>query len=132
MTEDNKSSIISNDECECDISTVESKNEDVNNMTPLIKACLNNNINEVVSLIKNGEATLCMSINDFFDDEKKQKNEKNIHQENNILDKIGMIPVSESVLANLVKKSVAEIKSELVVLELQGLIRKQDGGYVLN
>ncbi|MBR5904215.1 MAG: DNA-processing protein DprA [Alphaproteobacteria bacterium] len=84
------------------------------------------------SLIKNGEATLCMSINDFFDDEKKQKNEKNIHQENNILDKIGMIPVSESVLANLVKKSVAEIKSELVVLELQGLIRKQDGGYVLN
>lgn len=84
------------------------------------------------SLIKNGEATLCMSINDFFDDDKKKKNEKNIHQENEILDKIGMIPVSESVLANLVKKSVAEIKTELVVLELQGLIRKQDGGYVLN
>jgi len=84
------------------------------------------------TLIKNGEATLCMSINDFFDDKKIQKNKKNIHQENEILDKIGMIPVSESVLANLVKKSVAEIKSELVVLELQGLIRKQDGGYVLN
>jgi DNA processing protein len=84
------------------------------------------------SLIKNGEATLCMSINDFFDDDKKKKNEKNIHQENEILDKIGMIPVSESVLANLVKKSIAEIKTELVVLELQGLIRKQDGGYVLN
>ena len=43
-----------------------------------------------------------------------------------------MIPVSESVLANLVKKTVPEIKSDLVVLELQGLIRKQDGGYVLN
>ena len=40
--------------------------------------------------------------------------------------------MSESVLANLVKKSVSEIKSELVILELQGLIRKQDGGYVLN
>ena len=51
---------------------------------------------------------------------------------NDILDKLGMIPVSESVLANLVKKTVAEIKSDLVVLELQGLIRKQDGGYVLN
>ena len=46
------------------------------------------------------------------------------------IDKIGTIPVSESVLAEVVKKSVAEIKSELVVLELQGLIRKQDGGYV--
>ena len=41
-----------------------------------------------------------------------------------------MIPVSESVLAELVKKSVSEIKSELVVLELQGLVRKVDGGYV--
>ena len=43
-----------------------------------------------------------------------------------------MIPVSESVLANLVKKTVSEIKADLVVLELQGLVRKQDGGYVLN
>ena len=43
-----------------------------------------------------------------------------------------MIPVSESVLANIVKKTVSEIKADLVILELQGLIRKQDGGYVLN
>lgn len=84
------------------------------------------------SLIKSGVATLCMSINDFFDDEKVSTKKKNDTYQNDILDKLGMIPVSESVLANLVKKSVAEIKADLVVLELQGLIRKQDGGYVLN
>ena len=83
-------------------------------------------------LIKEGMATLCMSINDFFDDDKTKNNEKNHVYKNDILDKLGMIPVSESVLANLVKKSVSEIKADLVVLELQGLIRKQDGGYVLN
>jgi DeoR/GlpR family transcriptional regulator of sugar metabolism len=33
-------------------------------------------------------------------------------------------------LAQLVKKSVSEIRADLVVLELQGLIRKVDGGYV--
>ena len=84
------------------------------------------------SLIKNGSATLCMSINDFFDDEKDKKHKKNYTGENDVLDKIGMIPVSESVLANIVKKTVPEIKADLVMLELQGLIRKQDGGYVLN
>ena len=72
-----------------------------------------------------------MSSKDFFDD-KNEKNKKNIKPENEILDKLGMIPVSESVLANLVKKTVSEIKADLVVLEIQGLIRKQDGGYVLN
>ena len=82
-------------------------------------------------LIKTGVATLCMSVNDFFDDKVSVK-KKNPKCENELLDKIGMIPVSESVLANLVKKSVSEIKADLVVLELQGLIRKQDGGYVLN
>ena len=84
------------------------------------------------SLIKKGVATMCTSVKDFFGDTKEVKSKKNNNQENEILDKLGMIPVSESVLANLVKKSVSEIKSELVVLELQGLIRKQDGGYVLN
>lgn len=84
------------------------------------------------SLIKNGSATLCMSVKDFFDDENVKKNKKNYSYGNEILDKLGMIPVSESVLANIVKKSVSEIKADLVVLELQGLIRKQDGGYVLN
>ena len=84
------------------------------------------------SLIRNGVATMCLSAKDFFADTTEIKNEKNQKQENEILDKLGMIPVSESVLANLVKKTVSEIKSELVVLELQGLIRKQDGGYDLN
>ena len=83
------------------------------------------------SLIKSGNAILCMSKNDFFDDVNKN-NKKNNKPENDILDKLGMIPVSESVLANLVKKTVSEIKADLIVLELQGLIRKQDGGYVLN
>ncbi len=83
------------------------------------------------SLIRNGLATLCISSKDFFDD-KVVVNEKNFTPQNDILDKLGMIPVSESVLANLVKKTVSEIKTDLVMLELQGLIRKQDGGYVLN
>ena len=43
---------------------------------------------------------------------------------------LGTVPVSESVLTELAKKTVSEIKSELVVLELQGLVRKVDGGYV--
>lgn len=84
------------------------------------------------SLIKSGNAKMCTSSKDFFADTKQVKNKKNLNQGNEILDKLGMIPVSESVLANLVKKTVPEIKSDLVVLELQGLIRKQDGGYVLN
>jgi len=83
------------------------------------------------SLIKSGNAIMCTSSKDFFADVKDVKNKKNMNQENEILDKLGMIPVSESVLANLVKKTVSEIKADLVVLELQGLIRKQDGGYVL-
>jgi len=84
------------------------------------------------SLIKNGVATLCMSSKDFFDDEKEENNKKNCAVENDLLDKIGMIPVSETVLARLVKKTVPEIKADLVMLELQGLIRKIDSGYVLN
>lgn len=84
------------------------------------------------SLIKSGNAKMCTSSKDFFADTKQVKNKKNLNTGNEILDKLGMIPVSESVLANLVKKTVPEIKSDLVVLELQGLIRKQDGGYVLN
>ena len=38
--------------------------------------------------------------------------------------------MSESVLAEIVKKSISEIKTDLVVMELQGLVRKVDGGYV--
>lgn len=85
-------------------------------------------------LIKERKATLCEGINDFFDDgEKIIKNEKQKTKcENEVLDKIGIIPVSESVLTQLVKKSVSEIKQELVALELGGQIRKTDSGYVKN
>ena len=83
------------------------------------------------SLIRDGQAHLCMGVTDFFGaDKKQQKISKKVDAENNLIDALGMIPVSESVLAEVVKKSVSEIKSELVVLELQGLVRKVDGGYV--
>ena len=86
------------------------------------------------SLIRSGDAKLCIGVQDFFCDDKKEKNnEKNLIQndsENTLIDNLGNIPVSESVLAEIVKKSVSEIKSELVVLELQGFVRKVDGGYV--
>lgn len=86
------------------------------------------------SLIRSGDAKLCMGIDDFVKLEKKQtKNEENfekLKRENNLLDVLGTNPVSESVLADVVKKSISEIKRDLVVLELQGLIQKVDGGYV--
>ena len=86
------------------------------------------------SLIRSGDAKLCVGIQDFFADAQKEKiktkNQKKNDSENSVFDKIGSVPVSESVLTELVKKSVSEIKSELVVLELQGLVRKVDGGYV--
>ncbi len=88
------------------------------------------------SLIRNGQAKLCLGLQDFFQiDEKKSNQEKIIKKsdsEFNLIDALGTIPVSESVLTGVVKKSISEIKSELVVLELQGLVRKVDGGYVRN
>ncbi|MCR4917880.1 MAG: DNA-processing protein DprA [Alphaproteobacteria bacterium] len=83
------------------------------------------------SLIRSGAAILCQGVEDFFVKNKKEKkDEKKSESENAILDKLGTIPLSESVLADIVEKSVSEIKRELVVLELQGLVRKQDDGYV--
>ena len=87
------------------------------------------------SLIANGDAKLCMGAGDFFDSDKKassktQKNDGATESENDILDKLGTIPVSESVLTQIVKKSVSEIKRDLVVLELRGIIKKVDGGYI--
>ena len=86
------------------------------------------------SLIANGVAKLCMGESDFFGDKKttKKSNEKNINSEseNDVLDKLGTIPLSESVLTQIVKKSVSEIKRDLVVLELRGAVKKVDGGYI--
>ena len=86
------------------------------------------------SLIKSGQAILCSGAQDFFQIDKKSSVKKNFvgknESENSILDKLGFVPVSESVLTEIVKKSISEIKSELVILEMQGLVRKIDGGYV--
>lgn len=86
------------------------------------------------SLIAQGLARLCGGAGDFFTDDEKMPNEKKVSEkmdaENILLDKLGMIPLSESVLAQIVKKNISEIKRDLVVLELQGLVRKVDGGYV--
>ncbi len=83
------------------------------------------------SLIRSGAAILCQGPQDFFDDDKiGATGVKKSESENSILDMIGTVPLSESVLADVVGKNIAEIKRELVVLELQGLIRKCDSGYV--
>lgn len=83
------------------------------------------------SLIKSGDAKLCIGAEDFFKKESiHKKNDKKIEKENSLLDALGTNPVSESVLAQVVKKTISEIKSELVVLELQGLVKKIDGGYI--
>lgn len=86
------------------------------------------------SLIKSGAAKLCDSANMFFHDDKNRcqnkKITKNSSDENSLLDLLGNVPVSESVLAQLAKKSISSIKRELVMFELQGLVRKTDNGYV--
>ncbi|MBE6457919.1 MAG: DNA-protecting protein DprA [Alphaproteobacteria bacterium] len=86
------------------------------------------------SLIRSGDAKLCMGADDFWKIQKnnpdQKKNSEKKESDFNLIDMIGTIPVSESVLTELAKKTISEIKSELVVLELQGLVRKIDGGYV--
>ncbi|MBP5485503.1 MAG: DNA-processing protein DprA [Alphaproteobacteria bacterium] len=83
------------------------------------------------SLIRSGQALLCQGVSDFFSNTKiKEKSLQKNESENEILNKIGTVPLSESVLAEIVGKSISEIKRELVILELQGLIEKQDNGYV--
>lgn len=84
-------------------------------------------------LIRDGLAVLCSSKNDFFEQQsvpKQIENQKCLFGENEIIDRLGIIPLSESVLAELVKKNIVEIKRDLVMLELQGKIKKLDGGYV--
>ncbi|MCL2017860.1 MAG: DNA-processing protein DprA [Alphaproteobacteria bacterium] len=79
-------------------------------------------------LIKDGRAEMCLGIDDFFESQKKDKKVQKI--ENEVLDKLGMTPVAESVLAELVKKNIADVRRELVMLELCGAVKKTDGGYV--
>ncbi|MDR3208548.1 MAG: DNA-protecting protein DprA [Rickettsiales bacterium] len=80
--------------------------------------------------IKEGLAKLCSGADDFFHDASGAgKNKKNL-PDSALADFIGSVPVSESVLTSLVKKNISEIMSELVSLELSGLIKKVNGGYV--
>jgi DNA processing protein len=85
-------------------------------------------------MIKQGRAILCEGIDDFFAAEPSADKSEIINRQSEIslLDLIGIIPMSESVLAELAKKSASEIKGRLVLLELQNFIRKVDGGYVRN
>ncbi len=81
------------------------------------------------SLIKSGLAKICTGADDFFTPKtQKMKNKKT--PENPILSALGINPLAESVLSEIVQKNVAEIKRELVILELQGYVRKVSGGYI--
>jgi len=87
------------------------------------------------SLIANAQAKLCSGVGNFFQTDNKllkksAPDKKNSESENILLDALGAIPVSESVLADVVKKSVSEIKRDLVILELRGSVQKVDGGYI--
>ncbi|MDR1361160.1 MAG: DNA-processing protein DprA [Rickettsiales bacterium] len=105
------------------------------------------------SLIASGAAKIVCGIGDFFpqqaptQDFQRRQSRREIYpaptsggrcvhraenNENALLDKLGIIPQSESVLAERVQKTIPEIKSQLVILELQGLARKTDSGYVKN
>ena len=82
-------------------------------------------------LIKSGNAILCAGAGDFFAGAEKIKTKnREKSAQNDVLDKLGNIPIAESVLAELVKKDMCEVKRELVLLELDGLVKKTDGGYV--
>ncbi|MCL2538631.1 MAG: DNA-processing protein DprA [Alphaproteobacteria bacterium] len=83
-------------------------------------------------LIKEGRATLCDGMGDFFEVTRQNKttNHKSEIINNDVLDKLGNIPMAESVLSELVKKSVAEVKRELVMLEIGGYIKNTGSGYV--
>ena len=78
------------------------------------------------SLIENGKAKLCNGVKTFFD--KKEDKKENLSSD--ILNALSSIPVSESVLTSILRKSISSIKSELVILETKGLVSKQNGGYV--
>jgi len=79
-------------------------------------------------LIKENKASMCTGADDFFESH-AIKSEKQIPN-CELLDRLGTIPIHESVLAELVKKSVSVVRRELVMLELGGRVRKTDNGYV--
>jgi DNA processing protein len=79
--------------------------------------------------IKDGSARLLGVFSDFFGAETPEKSpSKKI--ESGLLNFISSSPVSESVLTSLAKKNIQEVTSELIRLELLGLIKKTAGGYI--
>ncbi len=82
------------------------------------------------SLIKSGQATLCMGITDFFKKDTKI-NEKKIQVESNILELLSQKPLSESEISLILNKNVSDIKKELVILEINGSIIRVEGGFIL-
>jgi DNA processing protein len=81
--------------------------------------------------IQKGLAKLCMGSDDFFQTEENLRTKKETKYSNSdLLNLIGSVPVSESVLTVLAKKNISETMSDLVMLELNGFIKKTDTGYV--
>lgn len=85
-------------------------------------------------LIKENKATIITGIDDFFSNNKQNinNNKKLSTIEQKILDKLNTIPVSASVLTQIVNENISIIKQNLVSLELKGLIKQQAFGYVRN
>ena len=82
-------------------------------------------------LIQNGDAKLCAGASDFFGkDEKPVQESSPKYLENDLVDLLSNVPMSDSVLASLAKKSVDDVRRQLIVLELDGLARKTNAGYV--
>ncbi|MDR0319191.1 MAG: DNA-protecting protein DprA [Rickettsiales bacterium] len=91
-------------------------------------------------MIREGAASLCSGPDDFFpklefmcgiDNTKKADSGEKSELGNRILDLLGSIPLSESVIAEQTGKNIALIKKELVLLEISGLIEKTNGGFVI-
>jgi DNA processing protein len=85
------------------------------------------------TLIRDKIASMCMGADDFFGiDATKKEKEKNIPKKDSSLsDFLGIVPLSESVLAELAKKNIGEVKRELIMLELNGVVKRVNGGFVL-
>ena len=79
--------------------------------------------------IKEGRAKLLGHVYDFFGSV-ADSTETIKKIDSSLIDFIGALPVSVSVLTSLAKKNIQEVSAELIRLELLDLIRKTDGGYV--
>ncbi|MDR0803489.1 MAG: DNA-protecting protein DprA [Rickettsiales bacterium] len=83
-------------------------------------------------MIANGTAVLFSGADDLLP--KRQKTVKKNIDENNsggpVLDALSGIPISESVLSEMLDRNVSDIKADLILMELSGHAQKCDGGWV--